>query len=87
MLRKLLFWSFTVVFPLPLVVTYDYLATEPGPLKFYIFLGLIAYAWWLLSILLSVRPYWLDRFVGLPSILRPAWDARRAGDRRGLSAP
>jgi predicted ferric reductase len=68
MLRKLLFWSFTVVFPLPLVLTYDYLATEPGPLKLYILLGLIAYAWWLLSILLSVRPYWLDRFVGLPSV-------------------
>ncbi|MET9819470.1 FAD-binding oxidoreductase [Streptomyces sp. NPDC006355] len=68
MLRRLLFWGFTVVFPLPLVLTYDYLATEPEALKFYIFLGLIAYAWWLLSILLSVRPYWLDRFVGLPSI-------------------
>ncbi|MHA5048901.1 FAD-binding oxidoreductase [Streptomyces sp. SD15] len=68
MLRKLLFWSLTVVFPLPLVLTYDFLATEPGPLKFYIFLGLIAYTWWLLSIVLSIRPSWLHRFVGLPSI-------------------
>ncbi|PVE11802.1 ferric reductase [Streptomyces scopuliridis RB72] len=50
------------------MLTYDFLATEPGPLKFYIFLGLIAYTWWLLSIVLSVRPSWLDRFVGLPSI-------------------
>ncbi|MFI6693050.1 FAD-binding oxidoreductase [Streptomyces sp. NPDC050433] len=69
MLRKLLFWSFAVVFPLPLVFTYDFVATTvPPSLKFYIFLGLIAYAWWLLSIALSTRPSWLDRFVGLPSI-------------------
>ncbi|WP_326761643.1 FAD-binding oxidoreductase [Streptomyces phaeochromogenes] len=68
MLRKLLFWSFAVVFPLPLVFTYDFAATVPPSLKFYIFLGLFAYAWWLLSIALSVRPSWLDRFVGLPSI-------------------
>ncbi|MCT9137596.1 FAD-binding oxidoreductase [Streptomyces violarus] len=68
MLRKLLFWSLTVVFPFPLVQTYDSLSTDPGPLKFYVFLGLIAYTWWLLSIVLSVRPSWLHRFVGLPSI-------------------
>ncbi|MFJ8026895.1 FAD-binding oxidoreductase [Streptomyces sp. NPDC096311] len=68
MLRKLLFWSITVLFPLPLVLTYDSVATAPGPLNFYIFLGLVSYTWWLLSILLSVRPSWLDRFVGLPSV-------------------
>jgi predicted ferric reductase len=32
--------------------------------------GLIAYCWWLLAILLSVRPRWLDRFVGLPAVYR-----------------
>ncbi|MGW0201231.1 hypothetical protein, partial [Nonomuraea sp. NPDC003201] len=68
MLRKLLFWSCAVVFPLPLVLTYDSLSTDPEQLKLYIFLGLTAYAWWLMSILLSVRPSWLDRFVGLPAI-------------------
>ncbi|MFD6277213.1 FAD-binding oxidoreductase [Streptomyces sp. NPDC060209] len=68
MIHKLLFWSLTVLFPLPLVLTYDALATEPDQLKFYIFLGLIAYAWWLLAIALSTRPRWLDRFVGLPAI-------------------
>ncbi|MFB4426323.1 FAD-binding oxidoreductase [Streptomyces sp. QL37] len=68
MIRKLLFWSLTVLFPLPLVLTYDALATEPDQLKFYIFLGLIAYTWWLLAIALSTRPRWLDRFVGLPAI-------------------
>lgn len=68
MLRKLLFWSFAVVFPLPLILTYEFVATEPDLLKFYVFLGLIAYTWWLLSIVLSVRPAWLHRFVGLPAI-------------------
>ncbi|MFD3308653.1 FAD-binding oxidoreductase [Streptomyces sp. NPDC058656] len=68
MLRKLLFWSLMVVFPLPLALTYDSLTEEPPLLVFYIFLGLIAYTWWLLSIVLSVRPSWLHRFVGLPSI-------------------
>ncbi|EST23034.1 FAD-binding oxidoreductase [Streptomyces niveus] len=68
MLRKVLFWSVAVVFPLPLVFTYDSVATEPEQLRFYIFLGLVAYSWWLLAIALSVRPPWLDRLVGLPSI-------------------
>ncbi|WP_329577448.1 FAD-binding oxidoreductase [Streptomyces sp. NBC_01361] len=68
MLRKILFWSVAVIFPLPLVLTYDSVATEPEQLRFYIFLGLIAYSWWLLAIALSVRPPWLDRFVGLPAI-------------------
>ncbi|WP_326758976.1 FAD-binding oxidoreductase [Streptomyces phaeochromogenes] len=68
MLRKLLFWSLAVLFPFPLVQTYDSLADDPPQLKFYIFLGLIAYTWWLLSIALSVRPSWLHRFVGLPAI-------------------
>lgn len=68
MLRKLLFWGCAVVFPLPLLFTFDALPTDPEQVKLYIFLGITAYAWWLLSILLSVRPSWLDRFVGLPSI-------------------
>jgi predicted ferric reductase len=68
MLRRVLFWAVSVVFPLPLVATYNLLAREPAALRLYIVLGLIAYSWWLLAVLLSVRPSWLDRFVGLPSI-------------------
>lgn len=67
-LRRLLFWSVAIAFPLPLVIVYDVIATEPASLKRIILFGLIAYCWWLLAILLSVRPRWLDRFVGLPSI-------------------
>jgi len=68
MWRKLAFWGFAMAFPLPLVFTYDELGTEPVPLRIDIFFGLFAYSWWLLSIVLSVRPPWLERLVGLPSI-------------------
>jgi predicted ferric reductase len=66
--RKLAFWTFAMAFPLPLVLTYDELQMEPPALRIDIFLGLFAYAWWLLAILLSLRPPWLERMVGLPSI-------------------
>jgi predicted ferric reductase len=68
MWRKLAFWAFAIAFPLPLVLTYDALGTEPPTLRIDIFLGLFAYAWWLLATLLSLRPPWLERRVGLPSI-------------------
>jgi predicted ferric reductase len=66
--RKLAFWVFAMAFPLPLVLTYDGLQAEPQSLRIDIFLGISAYAWWLLAILLSVRPPWLERLVGLRSI-------------------
>ena len=66
--RKLAFWAFAMAFPLPLVLTYDELQAEPPSLRIDIFLGMFAYAWWLLAILLSVRPPWLERLVGLRSI-------------------
>lgn len=67
-LRRLLFWTITLVFPLPLVITYWMVAREPDELKFDISLGLVAYAWWLLAIALSLRPVWVDRLVGLPAL-------------------
>ncbi|WP_415477336.1 hypothetical protein [Bifidobacterium psychraerophilum] len=30
--------------------------------------GLVAYVWWLASVVLSTRPRWLDRHVGLPAL-------------------
>jgi predicted ferric reductase len=68
MWRRLAFWAFAVAFPLPLVFTYDEMGTEPDSLRIDIMFGIFAYSWWLLSIVLSVRPPWLERLVGLPSI-------------------
>jgi predicted ferric reductase len=67
-LRRFAFWAATVVFPLPLVLVYDVSAREPDMLKFPIVLGLTAYSWWLLAVLLSLRPPWLERVVGLPAL-------------------
>jgi predicted ferric reductase len=67
-LRRLAFWSLAVVFPMPLVLTYNAVTPEPMALRIDIFFGLTAYSWWLLSIALSTRPLWLDRLVGLPAI-------------------
>ncbi|MGW2650292.1 ferric reductase [Streptomyces sp. NPDC001393] len=43
-------------------------STDVPSMRLYITWGLIAYSWWLLAILLSVRPAWLGRGVGLPSV-------------------
>ncbi|WP_446045634.1 ferric reductase [Streptomyces olivaceus] len=67
-LRKLAFWSASVIFPLPLVGLFEAESNDPDRLKNIIVLGLVAYCWWLLAVLLSVRPGWLDRWVGLPAI-------------------
>ncbi|WP_327672744.1 MULTISPECIES: ferric reductase [unclassified Streptomyces] len=67
-LRKLAFWSIAVIFPLPLVALFETESGDPDRLKNIIVLGLVAYCWWLLAVLLSARPGWLDRRVGLPAI-------------------
>lgn len=66
--RKLLFWGIALAFPLPLVWVLNAQLPDVLNVRFFISLGAIAYCWWLLSVLLSVRPRWLDRYVGLPQI-------------------
>ncbi|CAM5259947.1 hypothetical protein SVIOM74S_06042 [Streptomyces violarus] len=68
MARTLLLWGLAAVFPLPLVLTLNAQLTDVTSMRLYISLGLVAYCWWLLAILLSVRPSWLDRAVGLRHI-------------------
>ena len=69
-LRSIALWGAAVLFPVPLLVVYDLIATEPVVLKQLVLFGLIAYCWWLFAILLSIRPQWLDRAVGLPAVYR-----------------
>ncbi|MFL5998476.1 MAG: ferric reductase [Streptomyces sp.] len=68
MARTLLLWGLAAVFPLPLALTLNAQLTDVTSMRLYISLGLVAYCWWLLAILLSVRPSWLDRAVGLRHI-------------------
>lgn len=65
---KLMLWSLALIFPLPLVIALNLQSTDVPSMRLYITWGLIAYSWWLLAILLSVRPAWLGRGVGLPSV-------------------
>lgn len=69
-LRVVVLWAAAVVFPLPLMLVYEAVATEPVNLMQLVQFALIAYSWWLLAILLSIRPRWLDRLVGLPQVYR-----------------
>lgn len=69
-LRIAALWAAAVLFPMPLMLVYEAVATEPVNLMQLVQFALIAYCWWLLAILLSVRPRWLDRLVGLPQVYR-----------------
>lgn len=62
------FWTVAAVFPLPLLVSLVGLDPTAWAEHWAVLMGVLAYAWWLLAILLSVRPQWLDRKVGLPSV-------------------
>lgn len=58
-----------VILPLPLVWLLNQgLFFEALPERIVYDAGVFAYTWWLCSILLSTRPIWLDRLIGLPSL-------------------
>ncbi|WP_202976023.1 hypothetical protein [Rothia uropygialis] len=69
-LRIIALWAVAVIFPMPLMLVYEAVVTEPVNLMQLVQFALIADSWWLLAILLSVRPRWLDRPVGLPQVYR-----------------
>lgn len=62
------FWTLAAIFPLPLLLTLVGVDSAAWAAQWAVLVGVVAYAWWLLAILLSVRPQWLDRAVGLPSV-------------------
>lgn len=57
------------IFPAPLVLLLNVglAATIPDQILWIDF-GLVAYSWWLFEVLLSTRPSWLDRLIGLPAL-------------------
>jgi predicted ferric reductase len=68
MTRKALFWLLAILFPLPMLLVLNASLSDVFEVRLFIMLGALAYSWWLASILLSVRPSWLDRWVGLPQV-------------------
>ncbi|WCG34478.1 hypothetical protein [Companilactobacillus farciminis] len=54
--------------PMPLIVILNtQLVASVSDLIVYDF-GIVAYVWWLIITYLSIRPSWLDRLIGLPSM-------------------
>lgn len=56
------------VIPLPLVISLNQQLTASNRDLIVYDLGVFAYAWWLVSTYLALRPKWLDRLIGLPDM-------------------
>jgi len=57
-----------LVLPLPLVLLLNLTLLEPTRTLLGYDFGIIAYVWWLSIVLLSTKPQWLDRRIGLPAM-------------------
>jgi len=68
LLARLTMWLVAVLSPLPMVAAYGSQAVGPMSMRQEVALGIVAYTWWLLAILLSLRWRWLERRVGLASV-------------------
>lgn len=61
-------WLVLVVSPLPLIIILNRgLIDTPGHLLAYD-LGIVAYVWWLMIVLLATRPHWLTQRIGMPAL-------------------
>lgn len=64
----ILTWLVLVIIPLPLIAILNRgLIDTPGHLVAYD-LGIVAYVWWLMIILLATRPHWLTQQIGMPAL-------------------
>ncbi len=61
-------WLVLIISPSPLIVILNQgLIDTPGHLLAYD-LGVIAYVWWLMIVLLATRPHWLAHRIGMPAL-------------------
>lgn len=61
-------WLVLVIAPFPLIIILNRgLIDTPGHLLTYD-LGIVAYVWWLMIVLLATRPHWLIQRIGLPGL-------------------
>lgn len=67
-IRRLVVWAVVFLTPLPLIAAYGRQAVGPMPMREGVALGIIAYTWWLMAVLLSTRPRWVERHIGLPAL-------------------
>lgn len=61
-------WLVLIISPFPLIIILNRgLIDTPGHLLAYD-LGVVAYVWWLMIILMSTRPHWLIQQIGMPAL-------------------
>lgn len=61
-------WLGLIISPFPLIMLLNRgLIDTPGHLLTYD-LGIVAYVWWLMIILLATRPYWITQRIGMPAL-------------------
>lgn len=61
-------WLVLIIAPLPLIVILNRgIIDTAAHVTAYDF-GVVAYVWWLMIVLLSTRPRWLERRIGMPAI-------------------
>lgn len=69
-MKKALFylWLSFFIVPLPLIVLFNKAVVNSGSNQFYYDAGIVAYCWWLMSVMLATRPRWLVQQVSLPKL-------------------
>lgn len=61
-------WLVLIISPFPLIIILNRgLIDTPGHLLAYD-LGVVAYVWWLMIVLMSTRPHWLIQQIGMPAL-------------------
>lgn len=61
-------WLILIISPFPLIIILNHgLIDTPGHLLAYDF-GVVAYVWWLMIVLMSMRPHWLTQLIGMPAL-------------------
>ncbi|MDY3299551.1 MAG: hypothetical protein SOW93_03255 [Limosilactobacillus reuteri] len=61
-------WLVLIISPFPLIIILNRgLIDTPGHLLAYD-MGVVAYVWWLMIVLMSTRPHWMTQKVGMPAL-------------------
>lgn len=61
-------WLVLALAPFPLIIIVNLGLIDSFDRLFIYDLGIVAYVWWLMIVLLSTRPYWLVQRIGMPAL-------------------